>query len=69
MAKAKENVEEVAGELDGQKYELKHKHGSFYDFESELTINREEVVTLKGAVGKATHQAIANGRLVRVYEK
>lgn len=69
MAKAKENVEEVAGELDGQVYELKHKHGSFTDFETELVINREERVTLKGEVGKATHKAIADGRLVRVYEK
>jgi len=65
---AKKIEQEPAGELDGQTYELRHKHGSFHDFETELTINRAERVTLKGEVGKATLQAIANGRLVRVYE-
>lgn len=50
-------------------YELKHKHGSFHDFETELFVNRDEQVEIdEETAGKATLQAIANGRLVVVTE-
>ncbi|HYE74528.1 MAG TPA: hypothetical protein VEF04_14410 [Blastocatellia bacterium] len=50
-------------------YELKFKHGSFHDFETELTINRDEQVEIdEDTAGRATAEAIANGRLVVVQE-
>lgn len=52
-----------------QLYELKYKHGGFDDFESGLSINREEQVEIDyDSAGKATLTAIANGRLVLVSE-
>lgn len=50
----------------GDYYELKFKHGSFHDFETELTINREDQVEVVEPIGMATQDAIANGRLVLV---
>lgn len=49
-------------------YELAHKHGSFHDFETNLTINREEQVEVSEPIGTATGQAIMNGRLLLVTE-
>lgn len=53
----------------GDFYELKHPHGGFDDFETGLTINREEQVQIDlETAGKATLAAIQAGRLVIVRE-
>lgn len=49
-------------------YELAHKHGSFHDFETGLTLNREDQVEVKEPIGQATLTAIASGRLLLVRE-
>lgn len=54
-------------DLEGT-YELKFKHGSFTDFETELVINRDQQVEVKEPIGKATLQAIQSGRLLLVRE-
>lgn len=55
------------GEYEGT-YELKHKHGSFTDFETELVINRDQQVEVKEPIGKATLTAIQSGRILLVRE-
>lgn len=50
------------------KYELAHKHGSFHDFETGLTINREDQVEVTEPIGNATQTAIQSGRLLLVRE-
>ena len=52
----------------GDLYELQYKHGSFHDFETGLTINREEQkeVEVDGVIGTATKVAIQNQRLLLV---
>lgn len=59
----------MSDKLEGT-YELgpQAKHGSFHDFESGLTINRDDQVEVKEPIGKKTRQAIANGWLVYVRE-
>lgn len=49
-------------------YELRFKHGSFHDFETGLTLNREDQVEVKEPIGAATEAAIQAGRLVFVPE-
>ncbi|HMV46581.1 MAG TPA: hypothetical protein PLD20_00960 [Blastocatellia bacterium] len=49
-------------------YELAFKHGSFHDFETGLTINREDQVEVKEPIGAATGIAIQSGRLLFVRE-
>lgn len=50
-------------------YELAFKHGSFHDFETGLTINREDQVEVKEPIGAATGIAIQSGRLLWVREQ
>ena len=47
-------------------YKLAYQHGHFHDFETELTINRDQEAEVKEPIGKATGIAIANNRLVIV---
>lgn len=47
-------------------YELAFKHGSFHDFETNLTINRDQQVQVAEPIGPATGTAIQSGRLVFV---
>lgn len=49
-------------------YELKHKHGSFTDFETNLVINRNQQVEVQEPIGAATRTAIQSGRLLYVRE-
>ncbi len=49
-------------------YELAHKHGSFHDFETGLTINRDDQVEVTEPIGAATGVAIQSGRLLFVRE-
>lgn len=72
-AKKKETleVEEGNDELVGE-YKLAPQaaHSFHHDFETGLTINRNDVVELKANdIGTATRLAIANNKLVRVFKK
>lgn len=49
-------------------YELQFKHGSFHDFETSLTINRDDQVEVTEPIGAATGVAIQSGRLLFVRE-
>lgn len=49
-------------------YELQFKHGSFHDFETGLTINREDQAEVTEPIGAATGVAILSGRLLLVTE-
>jgi len=50
----------------GDVYKLKYTHGSFHDFATGLTINREDEVEVNEPVGEATRVAIQSGRLLLV---
>lgn len=49
-------------------YKLQFQHGSFYDFETGLTVNRAQEVEIKEPIGNATNIAIANNRLLIVHK-
>lgn len=52
--------------MAGKKYGLAHRDTSFHDFETDFDLVRDQVKELGERVGRATRQAIREGRLVEV---